>query len=277
MAELPEIETLRRELDKELAGRKIKVVDVSAMKVIPRYRTKKAFTSMLEGRKISGLERRGPLLIAKLDATDALMIDLGAGGQLVRAKSARQTVSKSTMVAMTFTQGGQLRIVDPKGDSELWVIPWAEVAQAPELEGLGIDPLEAAMSWEQFGRRLYSQHEKLRTLLMDRRVLVGIGPVYADEILFAAGLRYDRESDQLTEQEVRRLYRAIVETMQEAVKFRGSTHAAKASSGDPFDDEGFEHFKVWERDGDACRRCRREIKKMRIGGRNHYYCEACQV
>jgi formamidopyrimidine-DNA glycosylase len=277
MAELPEIETLRRELDKELTGRKIKTVDVTAMKIVPRYRNKKAFASLLEGRKITGLERRGPLLVAKIDATDALMIDLGAGGQLVRAKTARQTVSKSTMVAITFTQGGQLRIVDPKGDAEMWVIPWAEVAQAPELQGLGIDPLESAMSWEQFGRLLYGQHEKLRTLLMDRRVLVGIGPVYADEILFAAGLRHDRESDRLTEQEVRRLYRAIVETMQEAVKFRGSTHAAKASSGDPFDDEGFEHFKVWERDGEACRRCRREIKKVRISSRNHYFCDACQV
>jgi formamidopyrimidine-DNA glycosylase len=277
MAELPEIETLRRELDKELTGRKIKLVEVSAMKIVPRYRTKKAFSELLEGRKIMGLERRGPLLVGKLDSADALMIDLGAGGQLVRAKTARQTVAKSTMITITFTQGGQLRIVDAKADAELWVLPWAEVAQAPELEGLGIDPLESAMSWEQFGRLLYRQHEKLRTLLMDRKVLVGIGPIYADEILFAAGLRWDRESDQLTEQEIRRLYRAIVETMQEAVKFRGSTHAAKASSGDPFDDEGFEHFKVWERDGDACRRCRREIKKMRIGGRNHYFCEACQV
>ncbi len=277
MAELPEIETLRRELDKELAGRKIKLVDVTAMKIIPRYRTKKAFTALLEGRKVLGLERRGPLLVAKLDSGDALMIQLGAGGQLVRAKTARQAVSKSTMITITFTQGGQLRIIDPKHDAELWVIPWADVAAAPELAGLGIDPLEAAMSWEQFGRVLYSAHEKLRPLLMDRRVLVGIGPVYADEILFAAGLRHDRDSDHLTEQEIRRLYRGIVETMQEAVKFRGSTHAAKASSGDPFDDEGFEHFKVWERDGDACRRCRREIKKNRIGGRMHYFCEACQV
>ena len=277
MAELPEIETLRRELDKELAGRKIKTVDVSVMKVIPRYRTKKAFTALIEGRKINGLERRGPLLVAKLDGGDALMIELGASGQLMRAKTARQAVTKSTLVVITFTQGGQLRIVDPKGEAELWVIPWAEVAQAPELEGLGIDPLESAMSWERFGRLLYSHHEKLRTLLMDRRMLVGIGPIYADEILFAAGLRHDRESDQLTEQEIRRLYRAIVETMQEAVKFRGSTHAAKASSGDPFDDEGFEHFKVWERDGDACRRCRREIKKARLGGKYHYFCDACQV
>src|SRR5262249_54763209 len=122
MAELPEIETLRRELDKELAGRKIKTVEVAAMKVIPRYRTKKAFTGLLENRKINGLERRGPLLVAKLDGADALMIDLGAGGQMLRAKSTKQALTKTTMVVITFTQGGQLRIVDPKGDAELWVI-----------------------------------------------------------------------------------------------------------------------------------------------------------
>src|SRR3954462_3486308 len=150
MAVLPEIEALGREHDKELTGRKIKQVEVSAMKIVPRYRHKKAFTALLEGRKVGGLERRGPLLVAKIDASDALMIDLGAGGQLVRAKTARQAVTKSTMVLITFTQGGQLRIGGPKGDSELWLIPWAELAHAPELEGLGIDPLESAMSWEMF-------------------------------------------------------------------------------------------------------------------------------
>jgi formamidopyrimidine-DNA glycosylase len=277
MAELPEIETLRRELDKELAQKKIKTVDLTALKSVPRYKTKKGFTDELEGRKILGLERKGPFLVAKLEGGAALMIDLGTGGQLVRAKSAKQAASKGTQAIFTFTQGGQLRIVDTTGHVEMWVMPYAEIAEAPELAGLGLDPLDAAISWEQFGRLLYQRAGKLTALLNDRTFIVGIGPAYSDEILFAAGLRHDRESNQLTGQEVRRLYRAVIEIMQDAVKFRGSNHAAKASSGDPFDEEGSEHFKVWERAGETCRRCRRELKKAKLGSRSIYFCEACQV
>ena len=277
MAELPEIETLRRELDKELAQKKIKTIELPTLKAIPRYKSKKLFTDLLEGKKVLGLERKGPFLIAKIDGGDALMIDLGSEGQLIRVKSAKQVVSKTTQLIMTFTQGGQLRILDAKGETELWVLPYTEVSNAPELAGLGLDPLEAAISWETFGRLLYRQSEKLKTLLMDRSFIVGLGPAYSDEILFTAGLRHDRDSDSLSSQEVRRLYRALIEIMQEAVKFRGSNHAAKASSGDPFDEEGSDHFKVWERDGQSCRRCRREIHKGRFANRPIYYCEACQV
>ena len=277
MAELPEIETLRRELDKELAQKKLKAVELMSLKPVPRYKSKKLFTDLLEGKKILGLERKGPFLVAKIEGGDALMIDLGSEGQLVRVKSAKQVVSKSTQVVLTFTQGGQLRILDALGETELWILPYADVGAAPELADLGIDPLDGAISWETFGRLLYRQSEKLKVLLMDRRFIVGLGPAYSDEILFNAGLRHDRLSDSLTGQEVRRLYRSVIEIMQEAVKFRSSNHAAKASSGDPFDEEGSEHFKVWERDGQSCRRCRREIQKARFANRVIYFCDACQV
>lgn len=277
MAELPEIETLRRELDKELAQKKIKAVDITALKTLPRYKTKKEFTDELEGRKILGLERKGPFLVAKIDGGAALLIDLGTGGQLVRAKSAKQVASKGTQAIFTFTQGGQLRIVDTTGHVEMWVMPYAEMSEAPELAGLGLDPLDAAISWEHFGRMLYQRAGKLSALLNDRSFIVGIGPAYCDEILFAAGLRHERESNQLTGQEVRRLYRAVIEIMQDAVKFRSSNHAAKASSGDPFDEDGSEHFKVWERAGETCRRCRRELQKAKSGNRLIYFCDACQV
>jgi formamidopyrimidine-DNA glycosylase len=110
---------------------------------------------------------------------------------------------------------------------------------------------------------------------MDSAVITGIGPVYSDEILFAAGLRWDRESDSLTDQEVRRLYRAIVETVQEAVKYAGSrgddNGIDHSASGEPH------HFKVYEREGEACRRCRRPLVKLRVSNRPVFFCQACQV
>jgi formamidopyrimidine-DNA glycosylase len=280
MPELPEVEALRRELEKDLSGRKIKTVEPTSLKTLPRYRTKKAFSELLDGKKVIGLERRGPFLVMRVEGGEAVVFDLGAQASLQRA-TARQTVTKATQIVFTFTQGGQLRLVDPKATSEVWVLPYAELASAPELAGLGIDPLEAAMSWDSFGRLIWQRHAKLKPMLMDRSVIIGIGPVYSDEILFAAGLRHDRESDKLTEQEIRRLYRAIVETMQDAVKYRtspaGVAAQKAANAGDPFEDDGQDHFKVWERDGESCRRCRHDIVKVRIGGRPTYFCTACQV
>jgi formamidopyrimidine-DNA glycosylase len=278
MPELPEIEILRRELEKDVAGKKVKTADVVALKPIRRYKTKKLFTALVENKKLIGLERRGPMLVFKIEGGDALVVDLGSAGQLVRAKTARGAAPKGTQVTFTFTQGGLLRLVDPKGDAEMFVHPYAELAQLEEFSGLGTDPLESSMSWLDFWRKIHQRDTTLKALLMDRAVLCGIGPVYSDEILFAAGLRHDRQSAALTEQEVRRFYRAIVETMHDAVKYHQSAAAQSArTSGDPFDEEHSDHLKVYERDGDSCRRCRRDIVKARVGNRMTYFCEACQV
>jgi formamidopyrimidine-DNA glycosylase len=278
MPELPEIEILRRELDKDISGRKIKTVEVAALKPIRRYKTKKQFTELLEGNKLTGLERRGPFLVFKVEGGDAMVADLGSAGQLVRAKTARGAAPKGTQITFTFTQGGLLRLVDTKGDAEVFVHPLAEISALPEFAELGIDPLESSISWLDFWRRIHPRNAKLKSLLMDRTVLCGIGPVYSDEILFAAGLRHDRDSGKLTEQEVRRFYRAIVETMHDAVKYHQSAAAQSArTSGDPFDEEHSDHLKVYERDGDTCRRCRRDIVKARLGNRVTYFCDACQV
>jgi formamidopyrimidine-DNA glycosylase len=274
--ELPEIEVLRRDLERDIVGRKIKSVEVEGLKPIRRHRTKKAFTDALDGRKVTGVERRGRYLLMRLDGPDVLLVDLGPTGELVRAKTARTTVGKGTQVVITFTQGGQLRYSDPKAAGEMFVTPLIGIAEeVTDLASPGIDPLEASISWIDFGRIIASRHAKLKSLLMDPAVITGIGPVYSDEILFAAGLRWDRDSDSLTDQEVRRLYRAIVETVQEAVKYAGSrgddNGIDHSASGEPH------HFKVYEREGEACRRCRRPLVKLRVANRPMFFCEACQV
>src|SRR5205807_6775468 len=120
---------------------------------------------------------------------------------------------RHTHVTITFSQGGQLRFVDPRTFGELFVTaPDHLAAEVPELAHLGFDPLEQAMSWTNFAGLLQARKTKLKPLLMDQKFIAGIGNIYADEILFAAGLRHDRSSESLTAQEVRRLYRAMVET-----------------------------------------------------------------
>jgi formamidopyrimidine-DNA glycosylase len=279
MAEQPELETLRRDLDREIGGKRIKTVEVPGSGVIPRHTNKKQFIGLLEGAKVANVVRRDLLLVAKLDTGDALVIDLHAGGQL-RRNAAKDEVDKRTKVIVTFTQGGQLRALDDTGHLELFVVPFDQLAEAvPELATLGVDILDEPISWTVFGERMLRHRDvKLRALLLDRTVIAGIGPVYADEILHAAGLRPDREVSSMSTQEIRRFYRAVVETLHEAAKHRGVT-AADGQYSDLAGKPGgwTDELQVFERDGKACRRCRGVVSKVRQANKTVYLCESCQV
>ena len=134
------------------------------------------------------------------------------------------------------------------------------------------------MSWTAFGEALRSRKGKLKVVLMDQKFIAGLGNIYSDEILFAAGLRHDRSSETLTTQEIRRLYRALVEILHEAIKHRGSS-LADEQYRDLFGEVGefqFQH-KVYAREGEACRRCRAPIVRAKFQNRSTFYCEQCQV
>jgi formamidopyrimidine-DNA glycosylase len=279
MPELPEVEVLRRDLEKEVVGKKIKSVDVTGTRSVRRHKNKKEFIALLEGRKIVAVQRRGKYLVMRLDGPEALIVHLGMSGQLLRAKSAREKAPKHTHVVIHFTQGGLLRFVDPRTFGEMFVTKYDELEeQVDELAHLGLDPLETAISWDLFGRMLADKHARLKSLLMDQKFIAGIGNVYSDEILFEAGLKWERQSDSLSQQEVRRLYRAISETLQGAVKYRGSSLADEGYV-DLFGKPGEyqDHHQVYGREGESCNRCRRPIHRARYSNRSTFYCDACQV
>ncbi|MGH9207148.1 MAG: bifunctional DNA-formamidopyrimidine glycosylase/DNA-(apurinic or apyrimidinic site) lyase, partial [Acidimicrobiales bacterium] len=277
--ELPEVETIRRELEKEVVGRRIKAVEVSGARSVRRHQGAAKFRSLLEGHSISGISRKGKYLLIKLDGGVVLVVHLGMSGQLLRVKSAKEPKAKHTHVVITFTQGGQLRFVDPRTFGEMFVTETDDLEkEVPELAHLGFDPVEDVMSWTQFGEMLHAQKVKLKPLLMDQQFVAGIGNIYSDEILFAAGLRGDRSSESLTSQEIRRLYRAMLETLQEAIKHRGSSLADEQYK-DLFGQVGdFQSLhKVYDREGQACRRCRNPIVRVKTGSRSAFFCDQCQV
>ena len=250
MPELPEVEVMRRDLEREVVGKKIKAVEVTGTRSVRRHRNRKEFITVLTGRKITAVQRRGKYL-----------------------------VPKHTHVAITFTQGGLLRFVDPRTFGEMFVAPYDNLdQQVDELAHLGRAPLETALSWDLFGRMLADKKTKLKPLLMDQKFIAGIGNVYSDEILFEAGLKWERQSDSLSQQEVRRLYRAISETLQGAVKYRGSSLADEGYV-DLFGKPGEyqEHHQVYGREGESCNRCRRPIHRARYSNRSTFSCDACQV
>lgn len=278
MIELPEIETIRRDVDREITGKRIKRVDVEIARVVGGTPAKNRLIKSLDKVKITSVRRLATLIGIDFDNEQTLVVDLGSGGQLLRTTT-RAAVHKRTALIITFTQHGQLRLVDMEADASATLHTTEGLEDdLPELQDLGIDPIEQPMAWTEFGRHLHSHATKLKTLLMDNSFVIGIGPMYADEILFHAGLRYDRLSNSLTTQEIRRLYRALVETLFDAVKYRGSTTEGSHYL-DVFGEPGSyqEHHAVFEKEGQLSPRTRRPIARSKFGGRWTYYCAQSQV
>ena len=123
-----------------------------------------------------------------------------------------------THVVITFQQGGDLRYIDPRTFGEMFVTSADELGKVKELQHIAIDPLEQVFTWPTFQYLLAQRGAKMKPLLMDQKFISGLGNIYSDEVLFAAGIRYDRMSDALSSQEVRRLYRAIQEMVQDAIR-----------------------------------------------------------
>ncbi len=278
MIELPEIETIRRDLERECAGKKIKDVDVLIARAVGGAKEKAKLAKAIDKAKIVEVVRLGMRILFDLDSGHTLIVDLGTGGQLVRAAN-KDEVHKRTAVVIGFTQHGQVRLVDINADASMTLAETETLFDDhPDLRPVGIDPIEEPMSWTDFGRHLHSHETKLKTLLMDDSFVVGIGTMYADEILFNAGLRYDRLSNSLTTQEIRRLYRALVETLHEAVKYRGST-VEDSPYVDAFGEPGSyqDHHAVYKKDGQLSPRNRKPISKVKFGGNWTYYCDESQV
>jgi formamidopyrimidine-DNA glycosylase len=278
--ELPEVEVVRRDLEKDVVGRRIAAVEVRRMKntkrVIRRHKAPKELRDRLVGHKVGRVERKGKYVLLHLDDGNVLVVHFGMTGRFLRGNK-RLPLDNHTHVIVTFQTGGDLRFVDPRTFGEMFVTAVDDPGKVKELAHLAIDPLESMFTWQQFSGALANRATKLKPLLMDQQFVSGLGNIYSDEVLFAAGLRHDRASDELSAQEVRRLYRAIQETVQEAIRFRGTTLGDDAYV-DLYGKPGeYQHeLKVYGRRGEPCRRCRTPIQVVKYSGRNSYYCPQCQ-
>jgi formamidopyrimidine-DNA glycosylase len=281
MPELPEIEIVHRDLEREVVGRRVKEAEVrpgsNAMKIIKGHGRRKEFTDLLVGAKIEKIGRVGRRLLLELDTGNVLVVGLNKTGQLLKT-SASEEMASHTHVLIDFTIGGQLRIIDPTHLSEVQVVPKADLEKLASWKSYTMDPLETPVPWQTFSTLLQSRREALKDVLMDEEFIVGLGDIYSDEILFEAGLRHDRLSHRLSFQDVRRLYRALMETLQESVKARGTswgTHEFKDLQGAPGQYQL--ELKVFERTGEPCRRCRSAIVSGSFNGHQTYFCPQCQA
>lgn len=272
-AELPELEMIKRDLEREVVGRKVKEASAAGMAVLPRYKNRKSFSSQLDGVKIVGVVRQADYILFPLDSEDILVVKMGNG--MLRRNANKDKEEKGTEVVITFTQGGQLRFVDEDGTGEIAVVPKDDImTEFKDLNDPAVDPIDTPLSWLAFRDLIEGHPTTLKELLIDGKVLVSIGHMYADEVLFDAGLRYDRQSTTLSTQEVRRLYRSLVETLHNVIKYRGTTLEGRPWA-DVFGEPGIfeQHLQVFGKDGDLSPRSRTPIQRAKFKGEWTYFCE----
>lgn len=267
MLELPEVEVLRKDLEKEVVGKRVKDVLVQTAGLVkPFHRTRPDFQKALEGRKIEGARRRGRTIFLDLDEDQTWVLQAD-GTATVHRETATEEPGPHTHLIVTFTIGGAIHLSDTAAEpsANTGVVPTETSLLEAGVNPGAFDPLEDNLTWMEFDTILREAGKGLKFVLMDQDVILGLGPVYSDEVLYEAGLRWDRPSDALSTQEVRRIYRAIHEVVATAMKFRGSS--LDDDSVDEIvdeDGEASEHLKVYGREGLPSYRSRRPIVKERI-------------
>lgn len=272
MPELPEVEVVRRGLAQEVAGRTVTAVAVTGARTV-RRQPASALIDRLRGATLGPAGRVGKFLLVPLDdGAETLVIHLRMSGRLLLTTPERP-LARHTHAVLALSDNRELRFVDPRTFGELFVAGSPVAA----LAHLGPDPLSPEWSAGLLGRGLTGRKGRLKLLLMDQRFVAGIGNIYSDEALFEARLRFDRPAGSLTTAEVGRLHRAVRATLREAVAHRGSS-LRDAQYVDLFGAPGEyqSRHRVYGREGRPCPRCGGPVRRVSLGGRSTFLCEACQ-
>ena len=282
MPELPEVETVRRGIDRVALHRLITRVEVGRERTVRRT-SREALIDGLSGTRIVATRRHGKYLLCDLDSGDAVMIHLRMSGRVLVVDAGTPRPPHTHVVAhleATATHtAGELWFVDPRTFGAVVVFdPGRPSALVPELARLGPDPLDARFTPEVLVSQLRGKRGNLKATLLDQSVVAGIGNIYADEILHLAKLSPHRTAGSLRSATVERLHGAIVAVLSRAVEAGGST-LTDTQYVDVEGNEGWfqlEH-RVYGRAGETCLTCRRaRISRTTLGGRTTCYCAVCQ-
>ena len=270
MPELPEVETTRRGLAPLARGRRIRALRISERRL--RWPVPASLPRRVAGQRIRGVGRRAKYLLLHLEA-GTLLIHLGMSGNL-RAVRPGTPRLKHDHFDLELESGVVLRFNDPRRFGSLLYAP-APFAAHPLLKHLAPEPLGRAFDARYLLRVSRGKRLALKQFLMNSRLVVGVGNIYASEALFRARLRPQRRAGTLTEAEARRLARAVRTVLRAAIRAGGTTlRDYLGADGAP----GYfrQRLYVYERAGAPCRRCRTPIRGITQGQRSTYYCPACQ-
>jgi formamidopyrimidine-DNA glycosylase len=265
MPELPEVETIKRELEKAVLGKRITEVCVHNPVVIREPSVEK-FKKEITGASIKNILRRAKVLILELSNEKSLVIHLKMTGQLIYPGN-----GKTSRVSFRLSDGKILDFNDRRLFAELRLL--SDWRSLKFIRGLGPEPFD--ISLEQFKEMLSKKKTKIKPLLMDQTFISGVGNLYAAEVLFRAKIHPERSAASLSDKEKELLFKEIKDTLLEAIKYKGSSVDQYVQlSGQPGD--YVKYHKVYGRESKPCLVCKTPIKRTSLGGRGTYFCPECQ-
>lgn len=275
MPELPEVETIRRELEPELAGRRVEAVRVRQPDIVLPPDDPESFGRSVSGRRIESLERRAKYLLIRLDRGSLVQVQLRMSGRFALGRALPDPAEYRHIAAEFELDDGRTLFYDDVrrlgGFRLLSSADWALHSRR-----LGPEPLARGFRARNLERLLEGSRTPVKVALMDQRRIAGLGNIYASEALHRAGIDPRRPARELTAPEVIRLHRAVRAVLREALRDAGTTlrdyRAVNGRSG-TFQ----ESLRVYGREGKPCRGCGRPIERIVQSGRGSFLCPSCQI
>lgn len=284
MPELPEVETVRRGLERTVVGKTVATVEVRVLKLFPQPQA--LIDKQLVGGTIAAAQRRAKVLLLRLDNGWTLAIHLKMTGQIVvRAKAAgfvaghpekvyeQPLPHKHTHVIITFSDGTVLYFNDLRKFG--WMRLVASTDELFEATKLGPEPFGEDFTPVYFAAALKNRRIPIKTALLDQKVVAGVGNIYADEALFEARISPFRNASSLKKDEITKLFEAVKHVLKLGIEYGGTTFNsyinAEGSAGRMRD-----YLKVYGREGQSCRDCTGLVLRKKIGQRSTHYCPDCQ-
>ncbi|MDQ6772620.1 MAG: bifunctional DNA-formamidopyrimidine glycosylase/DNA-(apurinic or apyrimidinic site) lyase [Candidatus Dormibacteraeota bacterium] len=273
MPELPEVETVAADLRPHLVGRIVVAADLRFPTIV-RYPDPARFEAEIVGCRVVGLRRRGKYILHDLDSGAVLVVHLGMTGQW-RCVVAGAAEPPHLHLVLRLDDGRLLRYSDTRRFGRVLLGTESELVAVRAMPALGPEPIAAGLTAASLRRRLRGRRAPIKALLLDQRLLAGVGNIYADEALFQAGIRPDRPGGGLGLARAERLRGALHELLSTAIANRGSS---VSDYRDAFGETGRnqEVLNVYGRAGEPCVNCGRPLSKTVIGGRTTVFCRRCQ-
>lgn len=273
MPELPEVETIKRDLEKNIIGLNISEVILLMPKIV-RTPSPQDFIKNLTGKTIKKIERRGKYILIHLSEKLTLLIHLRMTGNLVYC-SPKTPCSKYTHVIFELSNGYKLFFSDMRQFGRMVLINSHELCSLPGFKDLGVEPLSDTFTRDLLKKELKGRRIKLKPLLLDQTFIAGLGNIYADEALHMAKISPDKLASMLTHREIAHLYEAIREVLSNGIANRGTTFRDyKDGMGEKGSNQ--DKLKVYSREGKPCFNCGKPIIRIKLSGRSSYLCAECQ-
>ena len=273
MPELPEVESVRTQLEPALVGRRFERVTIDDPRLVRPYDPAEV-AAELQGERVAAVERRGKYLIVRFESDRVLLIHLRMTGSLLRAPGGSLQDDSHRRAVVKLDDGSDVAYRDVRRFGT-WLL--LEPGEAEPYLGarVGDEPLDALFTAARLGERLAGRRTSLKAALLDQRTLAGMGNIYADEALWRARLNPLRPAAGLDRAELRRLHRGIRAALEQGLARQGSTlrdYRLPDGSGGSMQDE----FRVYGRGGEPCDRCGTPIARTRVAGRTTWFCPTCQ-